>query len=192
MKKSTKIVVISFNVLAIPLFLYLIIAIILEYGCGIMPYLFNEVGDFYLIMIFIAGIVLEGLMLIALSIIKRKIWIFLTVFVLVPLVYGLLYVRAWGSSYRCQEAELKKYDRTLIFADENLFHHNRTYLYVKTSPITCEEVAYLGYDHPLRNRECYDIYEYDNGIEIEYDDLSLFLKYENNKFIEVKTKEEIL
>lgn len=191
MKKLTKIVVISFNVLAIPLFLYSIIAIILQYGCGIMPYLFNEVGDFGPIMIFIAGIVLEGLMLIALSIIKRKIWIFLTVFVLVPLVYGLLFVRAWGS-YRCHEAELKKYNRTLIFADENLLHHHRTYLYVKTSPMTCEKVAYMGDDHPLWNRECYDIYEYDNGIEIEYDNLSLFLKYENNKFIEVKTKEEIL
>ena len=38
----------------------------------------------------------------------------------------------------------------------------------------------------------YDIYEYDNGIEIKCYNISLFLKYENNSFIEVKTKEEIL
>ena len=192
MKKKNKWVIIGFNIV-VGIFAIIDIVSIVLYSCfGIIPYLFGIIGFFVPGVLFILGIVLEGIMLFVLAIMNKKIVIFLPNFVLVPIVY---YASIWllFTTYEdnIHEIKLNNYDETLIIVNEQFLFDVRPKIYEKQSPITCTYISGFGYDEFL-NEGYYQIEEYSNGVEIKTSKSNLYLKYENNKFVKVQTKEELL
>lgn len=137
------------------------------------------------------GLIIEGVMLFVLAIINKKILIFAPNLILIPVVlyFGFICLFSFHSIH---EAEIYKHKETLVVMYVNRLHHGDTYIYKKTSKFRCEYVAQFGIDRCLKYREEYDIYEFDNGIEIKESSYSLFLKYEDGKYFEVETIDEIL
>ena len=192
MKKKINIMtIIIFNIFALPLLIYSLIMLLLDLNFEIIPYAFGQIGAEALMMCVAFGITIEGIMLFVLAIINRRFLIFAPNFLLVPIVLSIVYLGIWSYT-DTHEVKIEKYNETLIIDNVNLLLHGRVYIYEKDSWLSCKYICQFGDDKDYLYEGRYDIYEYDNGVEIKCYNISLFLKYENNSFIEVKTKEEIL
>ena len=192
MNKRTLLIILIFNIFALPLLIMGGVFWIL-YKNGIIPYLFGQVGDTAILKLVITGIIIEGIMLFVLAIVNKNFVIFVPNIALGFITLVLMFI-AFGQASYTYERKLSSFNEKLVIDNFSALFAGRSTVYEKTSFCTLREVCIVSGDdgaRPLKDPKSYIIKEYSNGFSIEYRDDGknhiVYIQYKDGNFFEVKT-----
>ena len=196
MSKKTLLIILIFNIFALPLLILGGIFWILGNN-GILIYLFGQIGGTPVFSMLAIGVIIEGIMLFVLAIVHKQFAIFVPNIALGFLAFILMFIALFSRSYT-YEIQLDSFNETLVIDNESLLVAGRSVIYEKTSFCTVKRVSSVmgdDGDKPLDDPKYYKLTEYANGFTIEHGGLApeiIYIQYKDGSFYEVKSLNDII